>query len=158
MSFILSQCQTLFHLHLYTCLCGLSEMEEKRGQPRSDLNMRTYNAHSQRDAQTRDNKTTQGQPDHGSSARQRPGHAPLGTAEIPQADKQRIYRRSQKGRDRLTKMYRHNDNNPILQNLQKYAMGDRLVGLVVKASTSRAQDPGFECHLRRDFSGVESYQ
>ena len=35
---------------------------------------------------------------------------------------------------------------------------DRLVGLVVKASESRAEDPGFESRLRRDFSGVESYQ
>ena len=33
-----------------------------------------------------------------------------------------------------------------------------LVGLVVKASTSRAEDPGFESPLRRDFFGVESYQ
>ena len=28
---------------------------------------------------------------------------------------------------------------------------DRLVGLVVKASASRADDPGFESRLRRDF-------
>ena len=35
---------------------------------------------------------------------------------------------------------------------------DRLVGLVVKASASRAEDPGFEPRLRRDFFGVESYQ
>ena len=35
---------------------------------------------------------------------------------------------------------------------------DRLVGLVVKASASRAEDSGFESRLRRDFSGVESYQ
>ena len=34
---------------------------------------------------------------------------------------------------------------------------DRLVGLVDKASTSKAEDPGFESCLRRDFSGVESY-
>ena len=34
----------------------------------------------------------------------------------------------------------------------------RLVGLVVKASASRAEGPGFESHLRRDFFGVESYQ
>ena len=34
----------------------------------------------------------------------------------------------------------------------------RLVGLVVKASTSRAEDPEFESRLRRDFFGVESYQ
>ena len=36
--------------------------------------------------------------------------------------------------------------------------GDRLVGLVVKASASRAEGPGFESRLRRDFFGVESYQ
>ena len=29
----------------------------------------------------------------------------------------------------------------------------RLAGLVVKASTSAAEDPGFESRLRRDFSG-----
>ena len=36
--------------------------------------------------------------------------------------------------------------------------GNRLGGLVVKASTSRAEDPEFKSRLRRDFSGVESYQ
>ena len=36
--------------------------------------------------------------------------------------------------------------------------GDRLVGLVVKVSASRAEDPGFESRLRRDFFGIESYQ
>ena len=35
---------------------------------------------------------------------------------------------------------------------------NRLVGLVVKASASRAEDPGFESHLGVDFFGVESYQ
>ena len=35
---------------------------------------------------------------------------------------------------------------------------DRLVGLVVKASASRAEGPGFESRLSRDFFGVESYQ
>ena len=35
---------------------------------------------------------------------------------------------------------------------------DRLFGVMVKASASRAEDPGFESRLRRDFSGVESYQ
>ena len=30
---------------------------------------------------------------------------------------------------------------------------NRLVGLVVKASASRAEDPGFESRLQRDFSG-----
>ena len=34
----------------------------------------------------------------------------------------------------------------------------RLVGLVVKASASRAEGPGFESRLRRDFFRVESYQ
>ena len=34
----------------------------------------------------------------------------------------------------------------------------RLVGLVVKASASKADDPGFEFRLCRDFSGVKSYQ
>ena len=38
------------------------------------------------------------------------------------------------------------------------AAADRLVGLVVKASTSRTEGPGFESRLRRDFFGVESYQ
>ena len=33
---------------------------------------------------------------------------------------------------------------------------DHLVGLVVKASASRAEDPGFESCLRRDFFGLES--
>ena len=32
-------------------------------------------------------------------------------------------------------------------------MENRLVGLVVKAPTSRAEDPGFKSRLRRDFSG-----
>ena len=31
---------------------------------------------------------------------------------------------------------------------------NRLTGLVVKASTSGAEDPGFKYHLRRDFSGA----
>ena len=35
---------------------------------------------------------------------------------------------------------------------------DRLVGLMVKASASRAEDPWFESRLRRDLFGVESYQ
>ena len=34
----------------------------------------------------------------------------------------------------------------------------RLSGPVVKASASRAEGPGFESRLRRDFFGVESYQ
>ena len=38
------------------------------------------------------------------------------------------------------------------------SMHNHLVGLVVKASASRAEGPGFESRLRRDFFGVESYQ
>ena len=34
---------------------------------------------------------------------------------------------------------------------------DRLVGLVVKASASRADDPGFESRLRRDFFSGSSH-
>ena len=34
----------------------------------------------------------------------------------------------------------------------------RLVDLVVNASASRAEDPGFESRLRRDFFRVETYQ
>ena len=34
----------------------------------------------------------------------------------------------------------------------------RLAGLVVKASASEAEDPGFESRFRRDFFRVESYQ
>ena len=34
----------------------------------------------------------------------------------------------------------------------------RLIGLVVNACATRAEDPGFESRLRRDFIGVESYQ
>ena len=33
-----------------------------------------------------------------------------------------------------------------------------LIGLVVKASASRAEGPGFESRIRRGFFGVESYQ
>ena len=39
-----------------------------------------------------------------------------------------------------------------------FSIIDRLVGLVIKVSASRAEDPGFESRLRRDFSGVESYK
>ena len=43
-------------------------------------------------------------------------------------------------------------------SLRPFVHSHRLVGLVVKASASRAEDPGFESRLRRDFSRVESYQ
>ena len=42
--------------------------------------------------------------------------------------------------------------------LWHFFVADHLVGLVVKASVSRAEDPGFESCLHWDFSGVESYQ
>ena len=35
---------------------------------------------------------------------------------------------------------------------------NHLGGLVVTVSASRAEGPGFESRLRRDFFGVESYQ
>ena len=43
-------------------------------------------------------------------------------------------------------------------NANQHIRRDRLVGLMVKAPASRTEDPGFESRLRRDFSGVESYQ
>ena len=46
----------------------------------------------------------------------------------------------------------------VVDCFPKLSPVDRLVGLVVKASTSRAEDPEFESRLRRDFFGVESYQ
>ena len=43
-------------------------------------------------------------------------------------------------------------NSKLLsQNKTAVTNDDRLVGLVVKASSSRAEDPGFESRLRRDF-------
>ena len=35
--------------------------------------------------------------------------------------------------------------------------GLQSLAMVVKASASREEDPGFESRLRRDFFGVESY-
>ena len=51
-------------------------------------------------------------------------------------------------------------NRKILCHDRKSALRfwSRLVGLVVKASASRAEDPGLESRLRRDFFGVGSYQ
>ena len=40
-------------------------------------------------------------------------------------------------------------------NVEQPESQDRLVGLVVKAPASRAEDPGFESRLCRDLSGVE---
>ena len=45
----------------------------------------------------------------------------------------------------------------VSSSLNHSAGSNRLVGLVVKASASRAEGPGFESRLRRDFFGVESY-
>ena len=39
-----------------------------------------------------------------------------------------------------------------------FVESDRLIDVVVKASASRADGPGFESRLCRNFSGVESYQ
>ena len=39
-----------------------------------------------------------------------------------------------------------------------FVLMDRLVGLVVKASALRVEDPGFKSHLCWDFSGVKLYQ
>ena len=47
---------------------------------------------------------------------------------------------------------------PLRLEEEKATDVDRLVGLVVKASASRVEDPEFESRLRRDFSGVESYR
>ena len=46
----------------------------------------------------------------------------------------------------------------IYKNTLYFCIDHRLVGLVVKAAASRAEGPGFESRLRRDFFGVESYQ
>ena len=46
----------------------------------------------------------------------------------------------------------------IGETYKRFVLTDCLVGLVVKTSATRAEDPGFESRLRRDFSGVESYQ
>ena len=45
-----------------------------------------------------------------------------------------------------------------IQSDMSQSAHNRLVGLVVKASASRAEDPGFESRLWWDFSRVESYQ
>ena len=54
------------------------------------------------------------------------------------------------------------DQNNVVSNwlnqVTVFLNVNRLIGLVVKASASRAEGPGFKCHLRRDFFGVESYQ
>ena len=42
------------------------------------------------------------------------------------------------------------------KRVSRFTLPDRLVGLVVKASASRAEGPGFASRLRRDFFGVES--
>ena len=52
----------------------------------------------------------------------------------------------------------HSENLGRLHRHDRYVFGDRLVGLVVKASASKAKGPGFKSRLRRDFFGVESYQ
>ena len=46
----------------------------------------------------------------------------------------------------------------LVDKMRRHILADRLVGLVVKASASRAEDLGSESRLRRDFFGVESCQ
>ena len=59
----------------------------------------------------------------------------------------------------LIKMKSMKKVRELASNQSQHAMGgDHLVGLVVKASASRTEDPGFESRLRRDFFGVKSYQ
>ena len=41
----------------------------------------------------------------------------------------------------------------VLCHFRRFVLVNRFVGLVVKASASGAEDPGFKSHLRRDFSG-----
>ena len=41
----------------------------------------------------------------------------------------------------------------VISEMKDNHESDRLAGLVVKASASRAEDPGFESRLRRDISG-----
>ena len=55
--------------------------------------------------------------------------------------------------------YQHGSNPTLDRNLVRFLFPllfprgrDRLVGLVVKASASRAEGPGFESRLRPDFS------
>ena len=44
-------------------------------------------------------------------------------------------------------------SRPGKAGIDLHIFHDRHVGLVVKASASRAEDPGFDSRLRRDFSG-----
>ena len=46
----------------------------------------------------------------------------------------------------------------VIEWFSRFDLQNRLVGLVVKASASRVEDHRFKSRLRRDFSGVESYQ
>ena len=48
--------------------------------------------------------------------------------------------------------------SPSPSLFHRFCLSYRLVGLVVKASASKAEDPGFESRLLRDFSGKELYQ
>ena len=53
-----------------------------------------------------------------------------------------------------TNTHANNINTYILMCLYTHIHPyDRLVGLVVKASPSRVEDPGFKSHLRQDLSG-----
>ena len=47
----------------------------------------------------------------------------------------------------------HTSVSAVSDHMILSRLTDRLVGLVVKASASRAEDPGLESRLRRDFNG-----
>ena len=51
------------------------------------------------------------------------------------------------------KLYLDLQVSPLSESKHVFFQPDRLVGLVVKASASGAEDPGFESPWGRDFSG-----
>ena len=72
----------------------------------------------------------------------------------------RSYRHNGTERSSARFIFTHLSPNQCFSNIKDPDLIgiNRLVGLVVKASASRAEGPGFESRLRRDFFGVESYQ
>ena len=65
--------------------------------------------------------------------------------------------RKKERKESVTSVYTQQNVN-LSEQIPSLQYANRLVGLVVKASTSRAEDPGFESRWRRDFFGFESYQ
>ena len=51
--------------------------------------------------------------------------------------------------------YKSNTNYMLFSPFQN---NNRIISVVVKASASRVEDPGFESCLRMGFCGVKSYQ